>query len=231
MRADVLASVPMRSELRFLALGCALAGCGDKGTSRASTTDSGSASSGGTSSNGGSAGVGSAGTAGAVDSGGSAGSASGGTGNNDGTGGAHATGGNGETGAEGGAGATGSTGGNGGTADSGSTSSACSTRTPPSPVPIRKASGPTAAISSATTPGTTRGSPDPRRLLVSQLDVVATEPSTTDVKTYPDVQMDFQAGGASTGSGVPISSFKSVSSTFAETVRTSGSTKTLTTYS
>jgi hypothetical protein len=47
--------------------------------------------------------------------------------------------------------------------------------------------------------------------------VVANEPSTTDVKTYPDVQMDFQKSGAADGSGVPISSFKSVTSTFAET--------------
>ena len=47
--------------------------------------------------------------------------------------------------------------------------------------------------------------------------VVATEPSTTDVKTYPDVQMDFQQSGAATGSGVPIDSFHSVTSTFAET--------------
>jgi hypothetical protein len=47
--------------------------------------------------------------------------------------------------------------------------------------------------------------------------VVASEPSTTDVKSYPDVQMDFQESGASTGSGVPISSFHSITSTFAET--------------
>ena len=47
--------------------------------------------------------------------------------------------------------------------------------------------------------------------------VVANEPSTTDVKTYPDVQMDFQASGAATGSGVPISSFTTITSTFAET--------------
>ncbi len=47
--------------------------------------------------------------------------------------------------------------------------------------------------------------------------VLASEPSTTDVKTYPDVQMDFQESGASTGSGVPIDSFKSITSTFAET--------------
>jgi hypothetical protein len=47
--------------------------------------------------------------------------------------------------------------------------------------------------------------------------VVATEPSTTDVKTYPDVQMDFQQNGGSAGSGVPISSFNSITSTFAET--------------
>jgi hypothetical protein len=47
--------------------------------------------------------------------------------------------------------------------------------------------------------------------------VVANEPSTTDVKTYPDVQMDFQETGTSTGSGVPISSFNSITSTFAET--------------
>jgi hypothetical protein len=47
--------------------------------------------------------------------------------------------------------------------------------------------------------------------------VVATEPSTTDVKTYPDVQMDFQAGGASVGSGVPLDTFKTITSTFAET--------------
>lgn len=47
--------------------------------------------------------------------------------------------------------------------------------------------------------------------------VVATEPSTTDVKTYPDVQMDFQQNGGATGSGVPISSFTSIASTFAET--------------
>jgi hypothetical protein len=47
--------------------------------------------------------------------------------------------------------------------------------------------------------------------------VVANEPSTTDVKTYPDVQMDFQMGGASTGSGVPLDTFKKITSTFAET--------------
>jgi hypothetical protein len=47
--------------------------------------------------------------------------------------------------------------------------------------------------------------------------VVAKEGSTTDVKTYPDVQMDFQTGGASTGSGVPLDTFKSITSTFAET--------------
>jgi hypothetical protein len=47
--------------------------------------------------------------------------------------------------------------------------------------------------------------------------VVATEPSTTDVKTYPDVQMDFQASGAGVGSGVPISTFNSITSTFGET--------------
>ena len=46
--------------------------------------------------------------------------------------------------------------------------------------------------------------------------VVASEPSTTDVKTYPDVQMDFQESGATTGSGVPIDSLSSVASTFAE---------------
>ena len=51
----------------------------------------------------------------------------------------------------------------------------------------------------------------------SSWNVVANEPSTTDVKTYPDVQMDFQASGAATGSGVPINSFHSVTSTFAET--------------
>lgn len=47
--------------------------------------------------------------------------------------------------------------------------------------------------------------------------VVANEPSTTDVKTYPDVQKDFQQSGAADGSGVPISSYTSVTSTFAET--------------
>jgi hypothetical protein len=47
--------------------------------------------------------------------------------------------------------------------------------------------------------------------------VVANEPSTTDVKTYPDVQMDFQETGAASGSGVRISSFTSITSTFAET--------------
>jgi hypothetical protein len=47
--------------------------------------------------------------------------------------------------------------------------------------------------------------------------VVATEPSTTDVKTYPDVQMDFQANGAGVGSGIPISTFNSITSTFGET--------------
>jgi hypothetical protein len=47
--------------------------------------------------------------------------------------------------------------------------------------------------------------------------VVAKEASTTDVKTYPDVQMDFQETGAATGSGVPISSFSSITSAFAET--------------
>src|SRR5580658_9393311 len=51
----------------------------------------------------------------------------------------------------------------------------------------------------------------------SSWNVVASEPSTTDVKSYPDVQMDFQESGASTGSGVPISSFHSITSTFAET--------------
>jgi hypothetical protein len=47
--------------------------------------------------------------------------------------------------------------------------------------------------------------------------VVANEPSTTDVKSYPDVQMDFQKSGASDGTGVPISSYGSIKSTFAET--------------
>jgi hypothetical protein len=47
--------------------------------------------------------------------------------------------------------------------------------------------------------------------------VVANEPDTPDVKAYPDVQMDFQASGAPDGSGVPIDSFASVTSTFAET--------------
>jgi hypothetical protein len=47
--------------------------------------------------------------------------------------------------------------------------------------------------------------------------VVANEPSTTDVKAYPDVQMDFQESGASDGTGKPISSFHSITSTFAET--------------
>jgi hypothetical protein len=47
--------------------------------------------------------------------------------------------------------------------------------------------------------------------------VVANEPSTTDVKTYPDVQMDFQESGASTGSGVALSSYHAITSTFAET--------------
>jgi glycosyl hydrolase family 12 len=51
----------------------------------------------------------------------------------------------------------------------------------------------------------------------SSWNVVASEPSTTDVKSYPDVQMDFQAPGASNGSGVPISLFNSITSTFAET--------------
>jgi hypothetical protein len=47
--------------------------------------------------------------------------------------------------------------------------------------------------------------------------VVANEPSTTDAKTYPDVQMDFQKSGAADGSGVPLDSYKSITSTFAET--------------
>jgi hypothetical protein len=47
--------------------------------------------------------------------------------------------------------------------------------------------------------------------------VVANEPSTTDVKSYPDVQMDFQKSGSGDGTGVPISSFNSITSTFAET--------------
>ena len=51
----------------------------------------------------------------------------------------------------------------------------------------------------------------------SSWNVVANEPSTTDVKTYPDVQKDFQQSGASDGSGVPISSYTAVTSTFAET--------------
>jgi glycosyl hydrolase family 12 len=47
--------------------------------------------------------------------------------------------------------------------------------------------------------------------------VVANEPSTTDVKAYPDVQMDFQENGASDGTGKPIGAFHSITSTFAET--------------
>ena len=51
----------------------------------------------------------------------------------------------------------------------------------------------------------------------SSWNVVASEPSTTDVKTYPDVQMDFQENGEATGSGVPINTYHSITSTFAET--------------
>ncbi len=51
----------------------------------------------------------------------------------------------------------------------------------------------------------------------SSWNVVANEPSTLAVKAYPDVQMDFQASGAVDGTGVPISSFTSITSTFAET--------------
>jgi hypothetical protein len=47
--------------------------------------------------------------------------------------------------------------------------------------------------------------------------VAANEPSTTDVKAYPDVQMDFQKSGAPDGSGVPLDSYTSITSTFAET--------------
>jgi hypothetical protein len=47
--------------------------------------------------------------------------------------------------------------------------------------------------------------------------VVAQEPNTPLVKSYPDVQMDFSAGGAGNGTGVPINSFSSITSTFAET--------------
>jgi hypothetical protein len=46
--------------------------------------------------------------------------------------------------------------------------------------------------------------------------VVAKEPNTTVVKSYPDVQMDFQASGATNGTGMPISSFTSITSTFDE---------------
>ena len=51
----------------------------------------------------------------------------------------------------------------------------------------------------------------------SNWNVVANEPSTPDVKSYPDVQMDFQAGGAADGTGLPITSFTSITSKFAET--------------
>jgi hypothetical protein len=50
----------------------------------------------------------------------------------------------------------------------------------------------------------------------SSWNVVAKEASTTDVKTYPDVQMDFQGSGMPTGSGVALNTFTSITSTFAE---------------
>jgi hypothetical protein len=50
----------------------------------------------------------------------------------------------------------------------------------------------------------------------SSWNVVAKEASTTDVKTYPDVQMDFQGSGKPTGSGVALNTFTSITSTFAE---------------
>lgn len=50
----------------------------------------------------------------------------------------------------------------------------------------------------------------------SSFNVVANEPNTTVVKSYPDVQMDFQPSGAANGTGVPLDSFKSITSTFAE---------------
>jgi hypothetical protein len=50
----------------------------------------------------------------------------------------------------------------------------------------------------------------------SSWNVVANEPSTTTVKSYPDVQMDFQASAAGNGTGVPINTYKSITSTFAE---------------
>ncbi len=50
----------------------------------------------------------------------------------------------------------------------------------------------------------------------SSWNVVAKEPSTSTVKAYPDVQMDFPSG-VNAGMGVPISSFKSITSTFDET--------------
>src|SRR5580704_4111968 len=50
----------------------------------------------------------------------------------------------------------------------------------------------------------------------SSWNVVANEPSTTTVKAYPDVQMDFPASGPSTGTGIPINTYKSITSTFAE---------------
>jgi hypothetical protein len=50
----------------------------------------------------------------------------------------------------------------------------------------------------------------------SSWSVVANEPSTPAVKSYPDVQMDFQASGAGNGTGVPINSFSSITSMFDE---------------
>jgi hypothetical protein len=65
----------------------------------------------------------------------------------------------------------------------------------------------------------------PQTLYVCSYDswyVVANEPNTTDVKAYPDVQMDFQASGAGDGTGVPISSYNSIATTFAETGPSTG---------
>ncbi|MGO9837811.1 MAG: GH12 family glycosyl hydrolase domain-containing protein [Polyangiaceae bacterium] len=63
-------------------------------------------------------------------------------------------------------------------------------------------------------------SPGPQTLYICSYDswyvVVANEPDTSEVKAYPDVQMDFQESGAGDGTGVPLSSYSSITSTFAE---------------
>jgi len=64
----------------------------------------------------------------------------------------------------------------------------------------------------------TDAAPGPQTLSAcsySSWNVVANEPGTTTVKAYPDVQMDFPSG-VNAGAGVPISSFKSITSTFDE---------------